>query len=134
MIDFQITFPPPTTRTNFTADNSFRRVLLAIHKRFREPDLSLRGLSRDAGVSERHLARLFRRHLGKTFRQYLREVRVHEAAALLAHSTDEIKTISGLVGYIYPSYFGKDFRLLMNCTPGQFRATQCSRANAMSDL
>ncbi|MGH9436533.1 MAG: helix-turn-helix transcriptional regulator [Terriglobia bacterium] len=131
MIDFQI---PCQHAPALSITDPFRHVLFAVHERFRDSDLSLRTLSREAGISERHLARLFQRHLGKTFRQYLREIRIHEAAALLEHLTDEVKIISGLVGYTYPSYFGRDFRLLMNCTPTQFRITQCNRVNAMSNL
>ncbi|MGH9583231.1 MAG: helix-turn-helix transcriptional regulator [Bryobacteraceae bacterium] len=107
------------------------------------PGLSLSVLGKEEDVSERHLARLFKRHLGKTFRQYLRETRINEAAVLLAQSRYEVKTIAGMVGYVYPSRFGRDFRLLMNCTPVEFRSKHAQERQiapqhridlAMSDL
>ncbi|MGW4460794.1 GlxA family transcriptional regulator [Micromonospora sp. NPDC004704] len=48
-----------------------------------DEDLSTGALARLAGVSERHLSRLFLTHLGQTPAQYVRRVRTEAAAQLL---------------------------------------------------
>lgn len=104
--------------------SAFRQALSGVQERLHEPALSLRSLAAEHGVSERHLARLFRQHLGKTFSQHVREIRMQKAALLLKQSRHGVKTIAGMVGYCNASHFGRDFRLLMNCTPTAFRNQQ----------
>lgn len=108
------------------------RVTCAVRVQYTNPGLSLKVLSETVNLSERHLRRLFRDSMGETFRQYLREFRVEEAACLLVKTTEDVKAIAGAVGYADRSHFSRDFRLLMGCTPLQFRKQQCG--TAMSDL
>lgn len=103
------------------ASRSFQRVLALVRHQYRKVEFSLGTLSTATGISERHLSRLFRHHLGKTFLQVLRETRISEASALLIGSEYGIKEVAGMVGYPHSSRFGKDFRLLMRCTPAEFR-------------
>ncbi|MGH9584157.1 MAG: helix-turn-helix domain-containing protein [Bryobacteraceae bacterium] len=72
---------------------TFQRALSALRAQYSDPDLSLAALSEATAISERHLARLFKMHLQTNFRQYLREMRIREAALLLAQSQYEIKAI-----------------------------------------
>lgn len=115
--------PPPGRSPGAPrSQEALRRVLLAVRERFSDSGLSLRALATEQNLSERHLARLLRQYLDRTFRQYLREVRIQEAATLLRQRRDySIKTVAGMVGYRYPSRFGRDFRLYMSCTPAEFQ-------------
>jgi AraC-like DNA-binding protein len=97
-------------------------VLHLVHHRYIDSNLSLKLLSADLGISERHIGRQFRELTGKAFRHYLRDLRIREAARLLVHSDCDVKTVAGKVGYSDRSHFCEDFRLFMGCTPLEFRA------------
>ncbi|HEY3457022.1 MAG TPA: AraC family transcriptional regulator [Bryobacteraceae bacterium] len=96
--------------------------LQLLRAKYAEPALSLYGLAKDVGISERHLGRLFKKCTGKNFRHYLREFRLDKAITLLSQSAHDMKTIAGMVGYSAPDYFSRDFRDRMGCTPAEFRA------------
>lgn len=96
--------------------------LQLLRARYAEPALSLYSLGKEIGMSERHLGRLFKKCTGQNFRQYLREFRIDKAIKLLLESAHDMKTIAGMVGYSDPSYFSRDFRDRMGCTPAEFRA------------
>ena len=96
--------------------------LQILQARYGEPALSLYNLGKTIGMSERHLGRLFKKCTGQNFRQYLREFRIEKAITLLLESAHDMKTIAGMVGYSNPSYFSRDFRDRMGCTPAEFRA------------
>ncbi len=97
------------------------QVVCAIRQRYSDPTLSLKVLSQGLNLSERHLGRLLKEILGQSFRHYLRELRIREAAELLANTTEDVKMIAGKVGYGHQSHFGVDFRALMGWTPLEFR-------------
>ena len=97
------------------------QVLRTIRRRYSDPSLSLKVLSPGLNLSERHLGRLFKETLGQSFRHYLRELRIREAAALLANTTEDVKMIAGKVGYSHQNHFGEDFRALMGCSALEFR-------------
>ncbi len=98
------------------------RMLCIVEERYTDPSLSLKALSVNMNMSERHLGRLFRKSAGQSFRQYLRSLRISEGARLLTASMDDVKMIALVVGYNDPSHFGQDFRLSMGRTPAKFRA------------
>ena len=97
-------------------------LIKVIRQRYRDANLSLKTLSADVHLSERHLGRLFKGFTGKSFRQYLCDLRMAEAAALLATTKESVKVIAGTVGYSCCSHFDEDFRSVMGCTPIDFRA------------
>lgn len=106
------------------------KVIGAITERYADPNLSLVSiLGKTARISPKRLGRLFHEATGQTFRQYLREVRLNKAAARLASSDYEIKSIAAAVGYKHRSHFSQDFRALMGCTPVEYRATGKSLLN-----
>lgn len=86
-----------------------------------DEDLSVEALADRAGMSPRHLARLFRRDLGVTPAVLVESLRV-EAAKLLLQSTDmPIAAIAQRVGFGRPETLHRAFQRRAQTTPGRYR-------------
>ncbi|WP_327004917.1 helix-turn-helix transcriptional regulator [Dactylosporangium sp. NBC_01737] len=86
---------------------------------------TLRSLAREAGASERTLARLFRAEFGMTYPQWRTNVRVYQAMILLAGGTS-VTTAALRCGFATPSAFVDTFRRATGQTPGVYRAREQS--------
>lgn len=84
-------------------------------------ELSLTKIAQSAAVSENECLRCFRDMTGTTPIQYLRQVRIQQAAELLATTDRKISDIGAACGFQEMSYFARTFRELKGCTPGEFR-------------
>lgn len=62
-------------------------------------DLSPATLARNAGISPRHLSRLFRTHVGQTPTRYVRQVRAEAAAQLLATTSLPVARVAQRCGF-----------------------------------
>lgn len=78
-------------------------------------------LARECGVSNRHLARMFKRTTGKTITEYITEVRINKAKMELANGDQLIKEIAYDCGFQSQSSFAQAFRKATGLTPRQFR-------------
>ncbi|MEV8018027.1 AraC family transcriptional regulator [Streptomyces sp. NPDC086554] len=63
-----------------------------------EGDLTLRTLSRHAGLSERHLSRLFHAQASMSVREYVEQARVAFASRRLTETADSPESIAREVG------------------------------------
>jgi AraC-like DNA-binding protein len=79
------------------------------------------------GLGEARLLRLFNAETGKTFRKHLREVRMGQAAAMLADIVLPIKTIAHRCGYSAVSNFYRDFKMVHGTSPVQLRHVHMRR-------
>lgn len=78
-------------------------------------------LAKECGVSNRHLARMFKRTTGKTITEYITEVRINKARMKLANSEQLIKEIAYECGFQSQSSFAQAFRKATGFTPRQYR-------------
>lgn len=62
-------------------------------------DLSIRSLSRQAGISERHFTRLFRAQVGMSAREYIERARVAAASHLLTETPCSTESIACETGF-----------------------------------
>ncbi len=85
-------------------------------------DLSAEALAARAGVSERHLNRLFQRDLGRTPGRYVRRARVEAAAQLLASSTLAIPRVATACGFRSAESLRQAFIAHYGIPPSQYRA------------
>ena len=85
-------------------------------------DLSAGTLAARAGVSERHLNRLFQRDLGQTSGRYVRRARVEAAAQLLASSTLAIPRVATTSGFRSAESLRQAFMAHYGIPPSQYRA------------
>jgi len=83
--------------------------------------LDLNSISRVAGMSEFHFARLFKAATGATPFQFVTQVRMARAKELLRKTRLPISEIAERVGYQKPSHFSERFRALSGCGPDAYR-------------
>ncbi|WP_406865209.1 helix-turn-helix domain-containing protein [Streptomyces sp. HUAS MG47] len=85
-------------------------------------DLSAPALAALAGVSERHLTRLFREHLGATPGRYVRRVRTEAAAHLLAGGTLPLAAVAARCGFGTAETLRQAFVARYGISPSRYRA------------
>jgi len=101
----------------------FRRLCLAkdyLHSYYLEkPELDV--ISRAACLSVPQLIRQFKSVFKTTPHQYLVQLRLNHARALLKNSEHTVQEISWQCGFDNASAFGRAFKAMYGCQPGQFR-------------
>lgn len=85
--------------------------------------ISMRGLAKLFGMSQRNFSRRFKVATNMTPVQYLQNRRLEAAKELLRSSNLSIKEIAYRVGYIDVSYFTKIFKEFASITPREYRTT-----------
>lgn len=86
-------------------------------------DHSLAALSRRAGFSERHTARLFRRELGLSPARYVEQVRVEAARVMLESSDAPLAAVARDSGLGSPETMRRVFLRVLGVPPGAYRRT-----------
>lgn len=92
-----------------------------------DADLSAATLAADAGVSERHLTRLFLKHLGQTPGRYVRQARTEAAAHLLVSTSLPMAAVASRCGFGTAETLRQAFVDCYGVPPSHYRLTQ-SRA------
>lgn len=95
-------------------------------------DLSASALAARAGVSGRHLSRLFLHELGVTPARYVRQARIEAAAHLLTGSDLTVEVIAGRCGIGTAEALRQAFVGGYGVSPSHYRATQSRPAPATS--
>jgi len=76
-----------------------------------------------AHVSAAHLSRSMRRHYGMTPSEFVADLRLQQAATMLATTTRQVTDIAHTCGFGSTSYFSRRFRAAHGVTPRQFRSS-----------
>jgi transcriptional regulator GlxA family with amidase domain len=84
-------------------------------------DHSLGAMAARAGVSVRHLNRLFVEHVGITPARYVERVRVSSAKELLRRSSDPLATVASQTGFGSVETMRRAFLRAGHGTPGAHR-------------
>jgi transcriptional regulator GlxA family with amidase domain len=79
--------------------------------------ISLAEMSRETGLSRRHVERLFRQHMGRSPARYYLDVRLERARRLLKHSTMPIVEVAVASGFVSASHFSKRYRERYRVSP-----------------
>ncbi|MDH2429377.1 helix-turn-helix domain-containing protein [Sphaerisporangium sp. TRM90804] len=108
--------PPPS-------DSLVRRVVDHVTGHL-DADLSVAALAAGAGVSERHLTRLFLRHLGQTPGRFVREARAEAAAHLLTSTSLPMATVAARCGFGTTETLRQAFTARYGIPPAHYRLTQ----------
>lgn len=85
-------------------------------------DLSVAALARGAGLSERHLARMFRAETGTTVGDHVEAVRVETARRLLEDGGSRLGQVARRCGFGTVETFHRAFKRRTGITPGEHRA------------
>jgi transcriptional regulator GlxA family with amidase domain len=86
-----------------------------------EAPLARAAIARRAGLSARHLDRLFGQELGVTWSQAYRKLRLEHALRLLRQSPLSLAQIAYATGFSSSSHFSRSFRTLYGVAPGAWR-------------
>ncbi|MGW3915889.1 GlxA family transcriptional regulator [Streptomyces sp. NPDC005070] len=109
------------TRTPHARQEMLRRVLDAVTE---DPSANhtLAAMARRAGVSARHMTRLFRDEVGTTPARYVEQVRMEAAQALLEGGDDPMASVARRTGFGSPESMRRAFTRNLGITPGAYRA------------
>ncbi len=98
---------------------SLELMMTFIRHHIAEP-LTVARVAASARCSETTAQRLFARHTGESIQSWIRQVRLHEAAALLRTTGLRVSEVAQLVGYADPLYFSRAFRRAYGVAPSRF--------------
>lgn len=84
-------------------------------------EISVQDIAESAHISRSECFRVFRGIAQKSPLEYLTEIRLLNAARLLAEDTLPAAQVGEQVGFKNPSYFGKCFREKFGCSPKEYR-------------
>jgi transcriptional regulator GlxA family with amidase domain len=110
--------PPP-------ADSLVRRIVDHINGHL-AADLTTPALAHRAGVSERHLTRLFLKHLGETPGRYVRRARTEAAAHLLVSTSLPMASVAARCGFGTAETLRQAFVDRYGIPPSRYRLAQSS--------
>ena len=113
-VRYRLSGPPRLT------DDQLRRAIGYIHDHIGDA-LDLGSISRAAGLSAFHFARLFRAATGDSPFQFVTRTRMERAKELLRKTRLPISDIAERVGYQQPSHFSARFRSVLGCRPDAYR-------------
>lgn len=89
---------------------------------YRDPQLSLRSLSAEIGVSENYVSETLNVHVGQKFFHFVNAYRIEASKHRLTVGSESILTIADDVGFNSRSTFNEAFRKCTGTTPSAFRA------------
>ncbi|MFJ3760566.1 GlxA family transcriptional regulator [Streptomyces sp. NPDC090080] len=109
------------TRTPRARQEMLRRVLDTVAE---DPsaDHTLAAMARRAGVSARHMARLFHDEMTTTPARYVERIRMEAAQAMLEEGDDPMATVARRTGFGSPESLRRAFTRNLGVTPGTYRA------------
>jgi transcriptional regulator GlxA family with amidase domain len=96
-----------------------------------DADLSAASLAGRAGVSERHLARLFVKEVGATPGRFVRRARTEAAAHLLAGTDLTVQVVAARCGFGTVEALRQAFVGAYGVSPSHYRSTQSRPATAV---
>lgn len=116
----KLTAPAAPLDADRTSDDNIKTLMVYIHEHYRE-SISVEDLAQMAHISRRSCFRLFQENLHMTPVEYIRSYRLQKACHALVNSNTSVTGIAYACGLGSSSYFGKVFREMYHCTPGEYR-------------
>lgn len=101
-------------------DENIQKAVAFINQNL-DRDLSVRTVSRGAGISKSVLYKRFHACFGCTISEYIHQQRIERAAVLLHSTTLPVEQISQQIGYSSASYFSKSFKKHTGYSPLNYR-------------
>ncbi len=103
-----------------TLPQSLKTALELMHSNIEDP-IGISDIAKYAGISRRHLERLFCQHVKATPPRYYLELRLTQARQLLQYTNKSLLEIAIASGFATSAHFRRRFREMFGTTPGQFR-------------
>lgn len=103
-----------------SSNSTLQRTYHYLYLNFRD-NITLESLSEYAHQNATALCRTFKRETGKTIFQFLNKIRIENACNLLLNSDLTVSQIAYDSGFTNLPHFNKQFRLITNKTPREYR-------------
>ncbi|GAA1171679.1 hypothetical protein GCM10009608_04980 [Pseudonocardia alaniniphila] len=97
-------------------------------------DLGVPRLAAFAGVSERHLSRLFVEHVGRTPSRLVRDARLEAASQLLTGTPEPLAAIARRCGFASAESLRRAFVAWAGVSPSQFRSGRAGFGGIVGDM
>ena len=110
----------PAGERHGTRDGRLLRAVAAMEANIEEP-LRLSQLAIEAGLSERHLERLFREALGKGPQRFYLDLRLERAERLITYSEMSMRDVALATGFSSPALFSRAFKGRYGKSPSGLR-------------
>lgn len=114
---FAVDFFSAVMRKTEERSAAIRRLL---ERRYAEP-LTLPVISAEVDMDKYTACHIYKKERGVTIMDDLNAIRVQKAKQLLKYDNASAEQIGRLCGFESPSYFGKRFKEIAGCTPGEYR-------------
>ena len=92
-----------------------------IRNNYRDPNLSLVGISSDLYLSTSYISKYIKEKTSHNFTDYLNILRINMAIELMKDKNNSLKTISDFVGYSSQHYFSRAFKNYKVLSPSDYR-------------
>jgi len=103
-----------------TFSKNVRQVITIVNQEYVE-DLSLTQVANRLHLNPVYLGQLFKKEVHTSFSKYLNQYRITQAKEMLAHTDESISNIALEIGYTNSGYFYKNFRLICDISPKEYR-------------
>lgn len=113
-----------TLRNNREQISTRVKQIIDIEKRFKNPDFSLRQLSREIGITDKELAEYFAEELSTSFNDYLHLKKIEEFKHLIKEDTENTYSLEGtaqIAGFKSKATFYRVFKKVEGVTPAKFK-------------
>jgi len=124
------------TRHQVSLYSKLNRIL---HEHFHEPDLTPQNVAQKAGISRRHVFKIFS-SAGMTFSQALQEIRLLKASEMLQddrYNAFRVCDIAWACGFSDQGHFSRKFKSRFSAVPSAYRKTittrEISRGHTLHD-
>ena len=101
-------------------DRLMERVMRVINENLSNPALTVEMISTEVGISRVHLHRKLKGLTNQTTQQLIRNLRLKQAASLLAGKRHNITEVATLTGFAHPTYFATAFREMYGISPSEY--------------
>ncbi|RAP74794.1 helix-turn-helix domain-containing protein [Paenibacillus montanisoli] len=102
---------------------AIRSALEYVKSHLREK-VTLEQVAQHCFISTYHFAHLFKKEVGISFIDFLNKMRIEKAIHYLETTELSIQVIAGRAGFHDANYFARKFKMLMNCSPSEYRAAK----------
>ncbi len=102
-------------------DRLMARIMRSVNAHMSDPDLKVETIAQEVGISRVHLHRKLKEMTNQTTRVFLRNLRMQQAAQLLAEKPMPVAEVAGLVGYDNIRKFSSTFKELYGLSPKDYQ-------------
>ena len=96
------------------------RIMKVINEQLSNPELNVEMIAETVGISRVHLHRKLKELTNQTTRDLIRNVRLKQAATLLAGKKHSINEVATLTGFTNVAYFSTVFKELYGVSPSSY--------------